>query len=259
MNDIIQQYLRKISVTPLLTKKEEIELAKEIENNKKILIMLKGKRNKRSKAQILTIKENIRITRNKFVEANLRLVVSIAKKYTGKGIDFLDLIQEGSIGLLKAVDKFDYKKGYKFSTYASWWIRQAITKAIADQARTIRVPVHMIETVNRLIRISYYLVQELGREPTPKEIAKKMGMRVDRVKAILRITREPVSLETPIGDEDNSYLIDFIPDESVISTNDLILNSETSEVIKKALEKLPLKERMVICLRYGIGEDNEED
>ena len=225
--DPVRMYLKEIGKVPLLTSDEEIELAKRIE---------------------LGDEE----AKQRLAEANLRLVVSIAKRYVGRGMQFLDLIQEGNLGLSKAVEKFDYKKGYKFSTYATWWIRQAITRAIADQARTIRIPVHMVETINRVIRTSRQLLQELGREPSPEEIADKMNMPVDRVREIMKISQEPVSLETPIGEEEDSHLGDFIQDDHVAVPADAAAYTLLHEQLMEVLDTLTEREQKVLKLRFGL-------
>lgn len=229
INDPVRMYLKEIGRVPLLTAEEEIELARRIQNNDE-----EAKR--------------------RLAEANLRLVVSIAKRYVGRGMLFLDLIQEGNMGLIKAVEKFDHTKGFKFSTYATWWIRQAITRAIADQARTIRIPVHMVETINKLIRVSRQLLQDLGREPTPEEIAKEMELSPEKVREIMKIAQEPVSLETPIGEEDDSHLGDFIEDQEALAPSEAAAYELLKEQLEDVLDTLTEREENVLRLRFGLDD-----
>ena len=265
VEDPVRMYLKEIGKVPLLSADEEIELAQNMEDGavatEKINV-LKGRIDGASEEEQAEIKEEIKTlqrdvdkgadAKKRLAEANLRLVVSIAKRYVGRGMLFLDLIQEGNLGLIKAVEKFDYKKGYKFSTYATWWIRQAITRAIADQARTIRIPVHMVETINKLIRVSRQLLQELGREPSPEEIAKEMNMPVERVREILKISQEPVSLETPIGEEEDSHLGDFIKDDNVPVPADAAAFTLLKEQLEEVLGTLTEREQKVLTLRFGL-------
>ena len=230
-DDPVRLYLKEIGKYPLLTTEEEIALAKQIAEG---------------------TPEEQAAAKKKLSEANLRLVVSIAKRYVGRGMQFLDLIQEGNLGLIKAAEKFDYTKGYKFSTYATWWVRQAITRAIADQARTIRIPVHMVETINKLIRVNRQLAQELGRDPTPAEIAKEMGISESKVREIIKIAQEPVSLETPIGEEEDSHLGDFIEDENAPAPAEVTSNAMMREQLQEVLHTLTPREEKVIRLRFGL-------
>ena len=232
IDDPVRMYLKEIGKVPLLTADEEIELAKRME-------------------------EGDEEAKHRLSEANLRLVVSIAKRYVGRGMLFLDLIQEGNLGLIKAVDKFDYRKGYKFSTYATWWIRQAITRAIADQARTIRIPVHMVETINKLIRVSRQLLQEYGREPLPEEIAEEMGISEEKVREIIKIAQEPVSLETPIGEEEDSHLGDFLPDDEAPAPADAAAFTLLKEQLMSVLSTLTPREEMVLKLRFGLEDGRQ--
>ncbi len=229
VDDPVRMYLKEIGKISLLTADEEVEIAKRMEAGDEL-------------------------AKKELAEANLRLVVSIAKRYVGRGMSFLDLIQEGNLGLMKAVDKFDYTKGFKFSTYATWWIRQAITRAIADQARTIRIPVHMVETINKLVRVQRQLVQDLGRDPLPEEIAAEMSLDVERVREIQKIAQEPVSLETPIGEEEDSHLGDFIPDDEILSPQDAATFTLLKEQLNSVLETLTDREKNVLTLRFGLDD-----
>lgn len=229
VDDPVRMYLKEIGKISLLTAEEEVEIAKRME-------------------------EGDELAKKELAEANLRLVVSIAKRYVGRGMSFLDLIQEGNLGLMKAVDKFDYTKGFKFSTYATWWIRQAITRAIADQARTIRIPVHMVETINKLVRVQRQLVQDLGRDPLPEEIAAEMNLDVERVREIQKIAQEPVSLETPIGEEEDSHLGDFIPDDEILLPQDAATFTLLKEQLNTVLETLTEREKKVLTLRFGLDD-----
>ncbi len=266
VEDPVRMYLKEIGKVPLLSAEEEIELAKKMEAGsvaEEKISLLKTRMNESEddaekeeiKAEIKELQKDVDWgddAKKRLAEANLRLVVSIAKRYVGRGMLFLDLIQEGNLGLIKAVEKFDYRKGYKFSTYATWWIRQAITRAIADQARTIRIPVHMVETINKLIRVSRQLLQELGREPSPEEIAAEMNMPVDRVREILKISQEPVSLETPIGEEEDSHLGDFIKDDNVPVPADAAAFTLLKEQLEEVLGTLTEREQKVLTLRFGL-------
>ena len=265
IEDPVRMYLKEIGKVPLLSAEEEIELAKNMEAGavaKEKIAILKSREENATEEELAEIKEEIKNlqkdldagdeAKKRLAEANLRLVVSIAKRYVGRGMLFLDLIQEGNLGLIKAVEKFDYRKGYKFSTYATWWIRQAITRAIADQARTIRIPVHMVETITKLIRVSRQLLQELGREPSPEEIAAEMNMPVERVREILKISQEPVSLETPIGEEEDSHLGDFIQDDNVPVPADAAAFTLLKEQLEEVLGTLTEREQKVLTLRFGL-------
>ncbi|HLR21879.1 MAG TPA: RNA polymerase sigma factor RpoD [Tissierellaceae bacterium] len=229
VDDPVRMYLKEIGKIPLLTGEEEVEIAKRMEAGDEL-------------------------AKRELAEANLRLVVSIAKRYVGRGMLFLDLIQEGNLGLMKAVEKFEYKKGFKFSTYATWWIRQAITRSIADQARTIRIPVHMVETINKLVRVQRQLLQELGRDPTPEEIGKEMDLEVDKVREIMKISQEPVSLETPIGEEEDSHLGDFIPDEEILAPSDAAAFAMLKDQLIGVLDSLTPREQSVLRLRFGLDD-----
>ena len=257
IDDHVKMYLKEIGKVNLLTPEEELSLAKRMadgETAKEQLEEIGENIDEDSKKQIDLLIADGEKAKKSLAEANLRLVVSIAKRYVGRGMLFLDLIQEGNLGLIKAVDKFEYTKGYKFSTYATWWIRQAITRAIADQARTIRIPVHMVETINKLVRVSRQLVQELGREPTPEELAKELNMPVDKVREISKISQEPVSLETPIGEEEDSHLGDFIPDEDAPAPSEAASFVLLKEQLGAVLETLSEREAKVLRLRFGLDD-----
>ena len=245
LDDPVRMYLREIGRVPLLSAEEEVRLAQRMERGK--VERLKAVPNRR-------YMDDGEEAQRRLTEANLRLVVSVAKKYIGRGMSLLDLIQEGNIGLIRAVEKFDYTKGYKFSTYATWWIRQAITRAIADQARTIRIPVHMVETINRLIRISRRLLQDLGREPTSEEIAEQMEISAEKVREIIKVSQEPVSLETPIGEEDDSHLGDFIEDHTALAPADAASHQLLKEQVEDVLDSLTERERKVLQLRFGLDD-----
>ncbi len=247
LDDPVRMYLREIGRVPLLSAEEEVRLARRMERGRIELLKSVASRDYR-------IIDDGEEAQRRLTEANLRLVVSVAKKYIGRGMSLLDLIQEGNIGLIRAVEKFDYTKGYKFSTYATWWIRQAITRAIADQARTIRIPVHMVETINRLIRISRRLLQDLGREPTSEEIAEQMEISPEKVREIIKVSQEPVSLETPIGEEDDSHLGDFIEDHTALAPADAASHQLLKEQVEDVLDSLTERERKVLQLRFGLDD-----
>jgi len=254
-DDPIRMYLKEIGKVPLLTRGEEVDLAKKNEAGEKASTRLRDKGDKLSREELRALRRQERTgqeARRKLVEANLRLVVSIAKRYVGRGMLFLDLIQEGNLGLIRAVEKFDFRRGYKFSTYATWWIRQAITRAIADQARTIRIPVHMVENINKLSRVQKNLLQELGREPTPEETAEQMELTPEKVREIIKVSQEPVSLETPIGEEGDSHLGDFIEDSDAVVPIDAASFVLLQEQIDGVLNSLNGREKEVIRLRFGL-------
>jgi RNA polymerase primary sigma factor len=254
-NDPVRMYLKEIGKVPLLTAAKEVDLAKKIEAGEEASFRLEAERDQLKREEVRVLRRREREgqeAKRKLVEANLRLVVSIAKRYVGRGMLFLDLIQEGNLGLIRAVEKFDFRKGFKFSTYATWWIRQAITRAIADQARTIRIPVHMVETINKLIRVQRQLLQELGREPTPEEIAEQMELTPEKVREILKVSQEPVSLETPIGEEEDSHLGDFIEDSDAVVPIDAASFILLQEQLESVLDTLNDREKQVIRLRFGL-------
>jgi RNA polymerase primary sigma factor len=253
-NDPVRMYLKEIGKVPLLTAEQEVSLAKRIEAGEAASVRLTSneKLGKEAVARLQAVEADGLEAKKKLVEANLRLVVSIAKRYVGRGMLFLDLIQEGNLGLIRAVEKFDHGKGYKFSTYATWWIRQAITRAIADQARTIRIPVHMVETINKLVRVQRQLLQDLGREPMPEEIADEMELSPEKVREILKVSQEPVSLETPIGEEEDSHLGDFIEDSGAVVPVDAAAFKLLQEQLEEVLDDLNTREKRVIQLRFGL-------
>ncbi len=256
-DDPVRMYFKEIGKVPLLTAEEEKDLAIRIENGDKAKEILEDPDSSitsEERKELELALDRGEMAKKKLCESNLRLVVSIARRYLNRGLSFLDLIQEGNLGLIKAVEKFDYTKGYKFSTYATWWIRQAITRSIADQARTIRIPVHMVETINKLIRISRQLLQEYGREPTSEEIAKEMGITVEKVREIKKISQDPVSLETPIGEEEDSHLGDFIPDEDIPSPVDAAAYSMLQKQLREVLDTLSDREKKVLILRFGLDD-----
>jgi RNA polymerase primary sigma factor len=257
VSDPVRMYLKEIGKVPLLTAQQEVDLARRIEAGLAAAVEMA------EAEDALTVTEEERLeariadglrAKRQLIEANLRLVVSIAKRYTNRGLQFLDLIQEGNLGLMRAVEKFDYTKGFKFSTYATWWIRQAITRAIADQARTIRIPVHMVETINKVTRVQRQMLQELGREPTIEELGEKLGMVPERVREIQRISQEPVSLEAPVGDEEDSLLGDFVEDPGAIAPADAAARALLTEAVEEALEQLSERERRVVRLRFGLDD-----
>ncbi|HEX6310602.1 MAG TPA: RNA polymerase sigma factor RpoD, partial [Acidimicrobiia bacterium] len=254
-NDPVRMYLKEIGKVPLLTAEQEVTLAKRIEAGVHATEQLEREPlSEQSAAGVEAVVVDGELAKKQLTEANLRLVVSIAKRYVGRGMALLDLVQEGNLGLIRAVEKFDYTKGFKFSTYATWWIRQAITRAIADQARTIRIPVHMVETMNKVMRVQRQMLQELGREPTVEEVAAKVEMTPDRVREIQRIGQEPVSLETPVGEEDDSFLGDFVEDPTAIAPATAAARALLTEAIEEALEELNDRERQVVRLRFGLDD-----
>ena len=256
-NDPVRMYLKEIGRVPLLTAEEEVDLAKRIEAGltaTRVLERSGDALTPRTRTRLLEIERGGQLSKRRMLEANLRLVVSIAKRYIGRGMLFLDLIQEGNLGLIRAVEKFDYRKGFKFSTYATWWIRQAITRAIADQARTIRIPVHMVETINKVVRTQRALLQELGREPTPGEVGERLDMAAERVEEIRKLSQEPVSLETPVGEEDDSSLGDFIEDEGAVVPIDAASFVMLQEQIEGVLHTLTEREQRVIAMRFGMAD-----